>query len=180
MTAVPRFVLLAALLAAGCQREATDATAASRRYTGTAPWTVAGIRPGMTLDEVKRQRGEPAQAFGDPPRQFRWNRASSAGEFTATVDASGRVVAVHGDTLNAGDRVLAGASQDAEAVLQVLGKGEEKAIAHSGSYVIATPGKQSGTEYHYRNGDARFRVIVMKDRGLTGVVAELDAARPGK
>lgn len=180
MTAVLRSVLLAALLAAGCQREVTDATAANRRYTGTAPWAVAGIRPGTTLEEVKRERGEPAQAFGEPPRQFRWTRTAAQREFTATVDPGGSVVAVHGDTLTAGERVLAGASSGEEEILQVLGKGEEKKISSSGSYVIATPGKQSGTEYHYRNGDVRFRVIVMKDGGLTGVVAELDAARPGK
>ena len=164
--------LIPPLLGAGCMRQVTDTELTYPRYTGTAPWTIAGIRPGMTLEEVKKIKGEPARSLDNPPLDFQWVRSNSNGEFTVKVDAHGRITTVYGDALSAGDHTLVGSGASEEEVKALLGQGESKAMKSTGSFVIATPGKLLGAEHLYHNGDTTFRVIVMKDAGLTGVVAE--------
>ena len=57
-------------------------------------------------------------------------------------------------------------------VTAVLGKSDAKSMTQPGSFVLPTPGKNVGTQHVYRNGDVRFRLIVMKRGGLTGITAE--------
>jgi hypothetical protein len=164
------FVLLFPLLFAACTQEADDREMVYTRYTGTAAWTIDGARPGMTLAELKLLLGPPADSSGDPPTSVSWGYPSQG--LTVNVDANGRVTQVWGKTLKAGDvTVLGGGVSDAE-IKGVLGKGESKSMTQSGSFVLPTPGKTVGAEHFYRNGDVRFRFIVMKGEGLTGIVAE--------
>jgi len=165
-------MLVCPMLLVSCSREASDSASIYPRFTGTAPWTIAGIRPGLSLDDVKKLKGEPARAFGNPPLEFAWDLRSPPGTLTVRVDSSGRVKAVFGNSLSAGDRVLVGASASDDEVKAILGAGESHKMKSAGSFVLPTPSKQFGTEHYYQNGDATFRVIVMKDQGLTGIVAE--------
>lgn len=100
-------------------RQVTDTELTYPRYTGTAPWTIAGIRPGMTLEEVKKLKGEPAKSLGNPPLDFQWGRSASTAEFTVKVDAHGRITMVSGDSLSAGDRTLVGSGASEEEVKSV-------------------------------------------------------------
>lgn len=163
-------VLFFALLVAACAREADDVDSTYTRYTGTAAWTIDGTRPGMTLDELKRRKGEPDGFSGSPPSSIYWGSPSNG--LTVNVDAKGRINEVWGTTLKAGDETLLSAGVNDADVTAVLGKSDAKSMTQPGSFVLPTPGKNVGTQHVYRNGDVRFRLIVMKRGGLTGITAE--------
>ncbi|MEQ1519001.1 MAG: hypothetical protein ABL931_21185 [Usitatibacteraceae bacterium] len=166
------FALLA-FLVAGCMRESDDEESVYLRYKGNAPWTVTGVRPGMTLDELKKKRGEPSRTSGEPPNSFSWGGFSGWDQLTVETDSSGRITEVWGQRLMAGDQTLVSSGSTEADIKAVLGKGNIISMTQPGSFVLPTPGKKIGAKHYYRNGDVSFKLIVMKDQGITGIVAEL-------
>ena len=156
---------------AGCLQQATDQESYLPRYTGNAPWTINGARPGMTLDELRRRQGEPTRSFGQPPTSYAWESTSWRTLFV-TVDANGRIVQVSGNALMAGDQtILSGSISDAD-VKAVLGAGDISKSTQAGSFVIPTPGKVVGTHHRYRNGNVTFDFSLTKEQGLRDITAE--------
>lgn len=144
---------------ASCYREASDATLSSDnvRYRGTAPWAVDDIRPGQTLEEIKRIRGEPRDQIGTTARPtFRWPPPRDT---SVTFDSTGRAVDVFGSTVTAEGRTLVTRGMDAAAIQQVLGKG--RVSRHSrptGSGVISIGQTTTGFSVSYENGGAGFEI----------------------
>jgi len=161
-------LLLCLLILAGCIREAAEPESHYKRYTGTAPWTIEGARPGMTLDELKQRHGKPSGAHGNPPNSFSWQSP----RLNVSVDADGRVKEVWGNSLQVGGQTIVAAGLNDTDINAILGKGTSKSMSQPGSFVLPSPGKHIGNEHVYHNGDVSFRFIVMKDRGLTGIVAQ--------
>jgi len=170
----PFILFLISGLAVGCRREVTDANATQYPpNVGAAVWTLAGVRPGMTLEAVKQFKGEPSKSFGHPPDEFRWDRSASGGELSVKVDREGVIIEAIGDAISVSNSVVLTTLASDEEVQAVLGTGTSKKImGGSGAFVIALPAKQLGTQYEYNNGDVVFDVTVMKDQGLTGIVAK--------
>jgi hypothetical protein len=169
------FILLLILgLAVGCRREVTDANATHYPpHVGGAVWTLAGVRPGMTLETAKQLKGAPSKTFGNPPDEFSWDRSAAGGELTVKVDKDGTISEASGEAISVSNSVVLTTLASDEEVQAVLGTGtNQKIMGGSGAFVIALPAKQLGTQYEYHNGDVVFEVTVMKDRGLTGVVAK--------
>jgi hypothetical protein len=164
-------IFLSLLGLAGCMQQATDQESYLPRYTGNAPWTINGARPGMTLDEVRQTPGEPTRSVGTPPTSYSWESTSWRTLFV-TVDANGRVVQVSGNALMAGDQtILSGSVSDAD-VKAVLGDGDVTRSTQPGSFVIPTPGKVVGTHHRYRNGNVTFGFSLTKEQGLRDITAE--------
>jgi hypothetical protein len=162
---------LAVLLLAACMQQATDQESYLPRYTGNAPWTINGARPGMTLDELRQKHGEPTRSFGTPPTSYSWE-STSWRTLSVTVDANGRIVQVSGNALMAGDQtILSGSVSDAD-VKAVLGAGDISKSTQAGSFVIPTPGKVVGSHHSYRNGNVTFGFSLTKEQGLRGITAE--------
>jgi hypothetical protein len=162
---LPRIIVLLAasfglLASTACYREATDASAAIQqaRYTGTAPWTIDGVRPGQTFEEVKLLLGEPREIRGNKgPRTAFWSRHDTA----VTFDPTGRVTEVMGSTVKAGDQTLVwGSSSEAE-VVQILGPGRvQKSYRPKGSGVISLGREHTGTTLIYDNAGVSFELAV--------------------
>ncbi len=149
------------LLLPGCYRQASDATAPAStrpRYTGSAPWTIDGVRPGQTFAEVKQLLGEPREIRGHTgPRTAFW-----AGRNTAvTFDQAGLVTEVMGSTLIAGDQILFRAGATEAEVVQILGPGEvQKSTRPKGSGIIALGREHTGTALLYDREGLRFEFPV--------------------
>lgn len=167
----PKLVPLVALLLSACMQQATDQESYLPRYTGNDLWTINGVRPGMTLDEVRQKHGEPTRSFGNPPTGYAWE-STSWRTLSVTVDGHGRIVQVSGNALMAGDQtILSGSISDAD-VRAVLGAGDVASSTQPGSFVIPTPGKVVGTHHRYRNGTVTFGFSLTKGQGLQGITAE--------
>lgn len=163
---------LAALALAACGREVVESAGQRKPYVGGEPWSVAGVRPGMDIDDVRRRFGEPQRSFGQPATGHAWEAPAVRQPFSVELDAQGRVRRVTGRALMAGTAVLLDGGASEDDVRAVLGAGERRGQRESGSFVIVTPGREVGAQLAYRNGDARFVLIVTGGQGLTGVVAE--------
>lgn len=162
-----RFVpLLAAALAllapTACYREATDASAAithpRSHYTGTAPWTIDGVRPGQTFDEVKLLLGEPRDLRESYGQRFaRWGPRDTAVSF----DKSGRVTDVMGSTVKAGEQTIVSSGASEDEVAQILGPGKvQKSHRPKGSGVISLGREHTSTTLVYDNAGVRFELCV--------------------
>lgn len=169
-------VLLVGILAlSGCYREITDATAASRsRYVGADPWTVDGLRLGVTLEEVRVRLGEPDRVHeynGEKSTQWR------GGQLLVHFDRTGRATEISGQSIRAGDRTLVSVG-DAEAELeQVFGPGKTaKSRRPRGSGVISIGSEHTHTQHTYENGGGRFEVSVAFP---AGTVANIWLRAPG-
>ena len=170
---VARGLGLAGLLAlTACYREANDLTLSSAypRYTGTAPWEIDGVRPGQTLAEIKRLRGEPVQQLDAGPRPtFRW---PAPRDTTVTFDSAGRAIDLFGSTLTAEGRTLVDTGLEPAAIEQVLGKGRVDQHAQpTGSGVISFGRRITGRTVAYQNHGSLFEVFTSTDR-ITAVRAQ--------
>lgn len=142
-----------------CYREATD-SAAAPRYTGTAPWTVDGVRPGQTLDDAKKILGE--------PREFRKSGSLriahwSDHETMVTLNVTDQVTEVWGRSLKADGRTLIGPGLGEDEVTQTLGRGKTTRTSVQGSGVISFGAKTTGHIFTYDNGGVAFEITVRAD-----------------
>ena len=159
----PALLVVAAglLLLPGCYRQASDATApvsTRSRYTGSAPWTIDGVRPGQNFEEVKQLLGEPREIRDHKgPRTALW-----AGRNTAvTFDPAGLVTEMMGSTVKAGDQILFRAGATEAEVAQILGPGEvQKSTRPKGSGVIALGREHTSTALLYDRDGLRFEFPV--------------------
>lgn len=144
----------------GCYREATDATVSTTapRYTGSAPWTIDGVRPGQTFTEVKQLLGEPHETRENPGGRFvRWGPRDIAVFF----DRTGHATEVMGSTVKAGTQTLVSAGANEAEVVQILGPGKvQKSSRPKGSGVISFGQEHIGTTLIYENGGVRFELPV--------------------
>ncbi|MDI1318959.1 MAG: hypothetical protein PSW75_02040, partial [bacterium] len=123
-----------------CYREATD-SASAPRYTGTAPWTVDGVRPGQTLDEARKILGEPSETRGSrSARVVHW----SDKETMVTINAANVVVEIWGHSLKAGGQTVVGPGLSEAEVTQTLGSGKSARTSVQGSGVISFGAKTTG------------------------------------
>ena len=143
-----------------CYRQATDASTAvnAPRYTGTAPWTIDGVRPGQTLAEVTQLLGEPRETRENPGGRFlRWGPRDIAVFF----DRTGHVAEVMGSSVTAGEKTLFTSGASEAEVVQILGPGQvQKSSRPKGSGVISFGQERIGTTLIYENGGVRFELPV--------------------
>lgn len=163
--AMPSAVLLAAaaslLLLTGCYRQVSDATASAStqsRYTGSAPWTIDGVRPGQAFEAVKQLLGEPSEIRGRTgPRTTFWSGRDTA----VTIDSAGIVTEVMGSTVQAGGQVLFRSGATEADVVQILGPGKvQKSTRPKGSGVISLGREHTGTALLYDRDGVRFEFPV--------------------
>lgn len=154
------FAACAALLALpACYREVSDASfPIQTRYTGTAPWTIDGIRPGQTFDEVKRLLGEPLSSHESYGRRFaRWGPR----DLSISFDPTGRADDVMGSSVKADGQTIVPVGISEEAVQQILGPGKvQKSYRPKGSGVISLGREHIGTTLIYDNAGVRFELCV--------------------
>jgi len=153
-------LLLAGSLAlAGCYREVSDESARQLpRYTGNDPWTLDGLRPGVTFAEVTAQLGEPRRVVeSSGTRTGEWNY----GQTMVTFGRDGRAFELFGSAIKAGDRTLVSVGAPETELVQVLGEGATtKARRPKGSGVIALGSEHTHTLHVYENAGVRFEVSV--------------------
>jgi hypothetical protein len=118
---------------------------------------VDDVRPGQSLDEIKRRRGEPKEQIGPAmPPTFRW---PGPRDTTVTFDPSGRAIDVFGSTVTAEGRPLVSRGMDAETIQQVLGRGKvSKHSRPTGSGVISFGRTSTGSTIIYENHGAVFEI----------------------
>ena len=153
-----RFICLVSGLAvlSACYREAIDASAVLRS-TGTAPWTVDGVRPGQPFDDAKRILGEPREIRGTGgARVAHWSNR----ETMVTLNAASEIVEVWGRLLHAGNQTLIGPGSSEAEVTQTLGAGKSTRISSPGSGVISFGSKTTGYIFTYQNGGVSFEITV--------------------
>ncbi len=154
------FIVFAVLLLGACFRQVTDETAGPvrPRYTGGAPWSIEGVRPGQPFEEVRRLFGEPREIFGTGSvRTAVWNQRGTA----VTFNPAGVVTEVNGASVDAGGQVLLRAGAGEAEVTQVLGPGSvRKSYRPKGSGVISIGRVHTGTSLIYDNAGVRFELPV--------------------
>jgi len=155
-----RLWLVPLLILGGCYKTASDETAMAPRplYTGAAPWTIDGVRPGQRFDEVKQLFGEPREIRGKTgPRTAFWDRVNTV----VTFDSNGLVTEVMGSSVTAGDQVLFRAGATEAEVTQILGPGEvQRSTRPKGSGVISLGREHTGTALIYERDGLRFEFPV--------------------
>ena len=160
-------VVLCGIGFAGCYREVGDEGGVARpRYTGTAAWTIDGMRPGQTFEEFTSRFGQPRDLREhDGERTATWNSGQLLAHFDregCATEISGRSIRADADTL-----IYVGASE-AE-VVQVLGPGNtNKGTRPKGGGVFAMGSEHTHTIYAYENYGARFEVSVQFPAGSVG------------
>jgi hypothetical protein len=164
-----RAVALSAFVAAcavGCETRTGDEVAYGP--VSSPPWTVAGLRIGMTPSEAERVLGTPTRSTTSYGRTTTsWN------DIGVTFDVDGKAVDILGDRLNAptGAVIVQRGASEAEVVGR-LGKGSTKgAYQPSGSGVISCGMNRVGAEHRYQDATTIYTVGVRDDR-LTFVRAE--------
>jgi hypothetical protein len=169
-----RAAALAAFVAAcaiGCETRTGDETAYGP--VSSPPWTIGGVRPGVTESEAGRILGTPTRSTTSYGRTTTtWN------EIGVTFDVDGKAVDILGDRLNAptGAVIVQRGASEAEVVGR-LGKGSTKgAYQPSGSGVISCGMSRVGAEHRYQDATTVYTVGVREDR-LTFVRAERRPAR---
>jgi hypothetical protein len=153
-------IVLATLTLAACFRQATDETAGPvrPRYTGGAPWSIEGVRPGQPFEEVRRLFGEPSEIRGaGSVRTAVWNQR----ETTVSFNQAGVITEVMGSSVEGGGQVLFRGGADEREVTQILGPGEvRKSSRPQGSGVVSFGQVHTGTTLLYDNAGVRFEFPV--------------------
>jgi hypothetical protein len=174
MTAPLRAVALCAFVAAsavGCETRTGDE--ASYGPVARPPWTVNGLRIGMTPAEAEAVLGTPTRSTTSYGRTtLSWN------DIGATFDVAGKAVDILGDRLNAaaagtgaGSVIVQRGASEAEVVGR-LGSGSVKGgYQPSGSGVISCGGRRVGAEHRYEDATTVYTVGVHEGR-LSFVRAE--------
>ena len=155
-------MLVACLTPAGCYRAVTDGTAATggRRYTGAAPWTIDGVRPGDEFAAVKMRFGEPREVRGSGnQRTAFWERRATV----VTFDGRGVVTEVMGSTVQADGKILVESGATEADVIQILGPGRVQKTHQPGSGVISISRTHVGTAVIYERDGVRFELPVFGD-----------------
>lgn len=125
------------------------------------PWTVGGVRPGMTTDEIERLLG-PATAS----RTSYGITTTTWKEIIVTFDKGGRAAEVFGDRVTGpdGSAVVSRGVSEAEVIAR-LGPGRLKSSYQpSGSGVISCGSRRTGGERRYEDATTVYTVSVYEDR----------------
>lgn len=157
-----RIAALAAFLTAGaigCQ----TATDPDPMYGPVAfpPWTVGGVRPGMTSHDVEQLLGEATSS-----RTNYSITTTTWKEISVTFDKGGRAVDILGDRVTAADgsTVVSRGASEAEVVGR-LGPGKlRSSYQPSGSGVISCGSRRTGGERRYEDATTICTVSVYEDR----------------
>lgn len=152
-----------ALCAVGCETRTGDEV--SYGPPSTPPWTVNGLRIGMTTTEAEGVLGPPTRSTTSYGRTtLSWN------DIGATFDPAGKAVDILGDRLNGpaatgvGKVIVQRGVSEAELVGR-LGKGSAKgAYQPSGSGVISCGMKRVGGEHRYEDATTVYTVGVHEDQ----------------
>ncbi len=168
--------MFVAACAVGCETRTGDEVAFGP--VASPPWTVGGLRIGMTASDAERILGTPTRSHTSYGRTTTsWN------EIGATFDVNGKAVDILGDRLNApavnapaGSVIVQRGASEAEIVGR-LGPGSVKgAYQPSGSGVISCGSNRVGAEHRYQDATTVYTVGVHEDR-LSFVRAEPRPAR---
>jgi len=160
--AVAGWLVLGAI---GCQTRTGDEMAYGP--VSTPPWTVGGVRVGMTPADVERVLGQPTRSTTSYGRT-----TNTYQEIGVTFDPDGKAVDILGDRLNA----ATGGGTDAGAVILQRGASEAEVVGRlgsgsakgsyrpSGSGVISCGMKRVGGEHRYEDATTVYTVGVYEDR----------------
>ncbi len=158
--ALSAFVATCAL---GCETRTGDET--DYGPVSTPPWTVGGVRPGMTSADVERILGTPTRS-----RTSYGRTTTTWQDILVTFDTGDKAIEIHGDRLNApaaagvGDVIVQRGVSEAEVVGR-LGSGSSKSSYRpSGSGVISCGRKRAGGEHRYEDATTVYTVGVYEDR----------------
>lgn len=168
MTAARRFRAAAlsafvALCAIGCETRTGDEV--EYGPISNPPWTIRGLRIGMTPSEAERIMGTPTRSNTSYGRTTTsWN------DIGVTFDTGGKAVDILGDRLNGpaasgvGDVIVQRGVSEAEVVGR-LGAGSSKSSYRpSGSGVISCGMKRAGGEHRYEDATTIYTVGIYEDR----------------
>lgn len=133
------------------------------RYAGAAPWTVAGVRPGDSVEAVIARLGPPERDnHRGTHRVVSWTSPEEVG---VTATSTGEVVDVLGASLSAGGERLVERGFQGEAVEHILGSARtDRHYGPRGSGVITLGMKERGRTLRYDNAGVSFEVGVYEDR----------------
>lgn len=150
---------------AGCAREATELSE-YLPYTGTAPLSIRGVRPGQGEGDVVALFGPPDRRHGSGggPESLLWQRF---GDMVVTVDArTSRVTEVLGDRLTAADDVVVQNGMLESDVRAILGRpaSDQGQFGPSGSGVVSLRMKETGRTLSYRRDGLAIEVTVRDGR----------------
>ena len=157
--------------AVGCETRTGDE--AAHGPVSTPPWTVGGVRPGMTASEVEGVLGAPTRSTTSYGRT-----TNSWQDIGVTFDTDGKAIDILGDRLNApaGPVIVQRGASEAEVVGR-LGSGSTKgSYQPSGSGVISCGLKRVGAERRYEDATTVYTVGVRDDQ-LTFVRAQAHPVR---
>jgi hypothetical protein len=159
---------------AGCMREASDLDA-HRRHTGTAPWSVEGVRPGDALGPHLTRLGPPARTTKAMASDVRtW---TSPGPLSVVTDAAGVVTDVTADSVESEGQDIVWSGLGQAEIERILGRGRVQKVTRPGSGVISIfGGKEVGRVLTYENQGVRFE-LQLDDDTLNRVRAFRPAAR---
>jgi hypothetical protein len=157
-----RVAALAAFLGAGaigCQT-ATDPDPTYGPLSPP-PWTIGGVRPGMTSNDVERLLGSATSS-----RTNYSVTTTTWQEISVTFDKEGRAIDVFGDRVTAADgsTVVSRGVSEAEVVGR-LGPGKlRSSYQPSGSGVISCGSRRTGGERRYEDATTVYTVSIYEDR----------------
>lgn len=150
------------LLGARCSvRTATDSTGDNPYRRSSGPWSVDGVRTGMTLAEVKALLGEPTKQLpGHAQQAYQWK------EIWVTFNTKDLAIEIFGPTLSTLDRksVLHSGMSESD-VVQILGEGRmTKQYRPKGSGVITIGRELAGISHEYTDDNGRYTIWVYENQ----------------
>lgn len=147
---------------AACTKVVTEEDAQYRRYAGTDPWTIEGIRPGDSLATATARHGHPSRSLpGTGATTLQWQVPDN---FQVIVDGEGRIVEVLGRAIRAGNASLVSPGMTPDQVKRVLGPGDFASQRSPSGFVVQLgPGKVTGGTARYADGDAKAEISFGED-----------------
>ena len=132
-------------------------------------WTIDGVRPGLSFEQIQARFGEPDTSFG--PENARGHTFSQR-SLTVECDSEGTVSHVYGRVLEHNGKAVLRAGDPGPAVVSTLGEGYIiKRYSPKGS-VIATGSVPNGADHYHRDETMRLHVLVNRE----GTIGGFDAA----
>jgi len=153
----PALAVALALSTSACYQRVVTGDPVEPRSEG--PWSVEGIRIGMTWEEARDVLGPSLETIGSDGRTHRWGPPK---EVHVTFNVHGRAVDIVGNSLlDLTGRTVVWSGAEDEQVVQALGEGRvTRHYRPSGSGVISLGRELAGSSREYTDDVAQYTVSI--------------------